>query len=372
MRSALTVIEVGPATVRGGRPVDDETAREAIEFIDEELMLVDDRPLAVEEVWEGLLRTATGGRAAALVVPTGWGGRRVDVVADAARHVCGDIAVFTRSEVLGVSAASVVEIDCDVVIVTSGGVTAVPRSGGGTVDAVVRRIGGRGPVVVDAPTGVADAVPQATAIVTALRTAGVQASIAGPHAVRHGVPVPRPAPRRTPRRIAVAAGAVCAVATAGAAGVAGRPEPPVAEPSAVFVEGRLGVALPVTWTVRKITAGSGSARLQVVSPVGDSVALHVTQSPLPRPQSTGQIATTLRAALAAESAEVFTDFLAEDERAGRQVVTYREHRAGAVIEWIVFADELLRIAVGCQSPPDRTDLVRTACDAAVRSAHAVF
>ncbi|MBO0678851.1 type VII secretion-associated protein [Mycolicibacterium sp. S2-37] len=349
-------------------------AREAVELVDEELMLVDDRPMAMSEVWEGLLRAAAGDGSAAVVVPSGWSARRVDFVSATIRTVCADAAVLTRSEVLGASVASVVEIDSDVIVVVSDGVTAVPRSGCGVVDTVARHVGGRGPVVVDAPAGVTDAAPLATAIVTALRATGAEASIAGPHSVRLGVSALRPVAgvRRTPRRLAVLTGAVCAVATAGAAAVTGRPDQAVPEPTALLVEGRVGIAIPASWTVRRITGGPGSARLQVLSSTDDAVALHVTQSPLPQPQSAEQIAATLRAALDAEPPEVFTDFRADDERAGRWAVTYREQRADAVIEWIVFTDDRLRIAVGCQSPPDRMDVVRTACDAAVRSAHAVY
>ena len=69
---------------------------------------------------------------------------------------------------------------------------------------------------------------------------------------------------------------------------------------------------------------------------------------------------------------MFTDFHARDERGGRAVVTYRERRARHQTDWVVLVDDTLRIGIGCQSTPGRTDAIRSVCDAAVHSAHAVF
>jgi type VII secretion-associated protein (TIGR03931 family) len=132
------------------------------------------------------------------------------------------------------------------------------------------------------------------------------------------------------------------------------------------------VVLPASWSVRRVTDGPGSRRLQAAAPAGESVALHVTQSVLPHQQSFEQIAATLSTALATESAEVFTGFRPDDRRAGRQVATYHERRPDTDIAWFVTVDGVVRIAIGCQTPLGREDLIAEACDAAVRSAHAVF
>jgi type VII secretion-associated protein (TIGR03931 family) len=147
---------------------------------------------------------------------------------------------------------------------------------------------------------------------------------------------------------------------------------PATEPMAMLVEGRVGVVIPAAWTVRRITDGPGSDRLQAVAPGDEAVALHVTQSALPQEQSLEQIATTLDAALAAQSEDVFTLFRPDDRRAGRRVASYRERRTSGEIAWFVVGDRSVRIAIGCQSPFGRAHLIAAACDAAVRSAHAVF
>ncbi|WP_422749369.1 type VII secretion-associated protein [Mycobacterium sp. WMMD1722] len=373
MRSAVTVVEVGPATIRGGRAVDEDLASAAVEFVDDEVMLVGDAATPLSEVWHGLLSRATGGGPATIVVPSGWGPRRIDVISHAAHRACTEATFCTRAEMLGASGGAVVEIAADVVVVVSDRVTAVPRSSNAVAAEVLRRVGRRAPVLVDAPAGVAGAEPLATSIAGALGAAGVDASVAEPDAVRRRLPTPDPVGpvRRRPRRIALAAGALGATLAAGVAVVAGRPEPPPGAATVLLAEGRLGVAIPVAWPVRRIVQGPGSARLQADSPDGDGLALHITQSPLPHRQTREQIAETLRAALGAESADIFGDFRADDERAGRWAVTYRERRDDVDIEWFVFADDLLRIGVGCQSPRDGADLVRGVCDAAVGSAHAL-
>jgi type VII secretion-associated protein (TIGR03931 family) len=51
-------------------------------------------------------------------------------------------------------------------------------------------------------------------------------------------------------------------------------------------------------------------------------------------------------------------------------VTYREVRADRHVAWTVLVDGDVRIAIGCQSPPGREELVQDACEQAIRSAHA--
>jgi type VII secretion-associated protein (TIGR03931 family) len=124
--------------------------------------------------------------------------------------------------------------------------------------------------------------------------------------------------------------------------------------------------------VQRVTSGPGSARVQVVAPDDDDIAVHVTQSPLPQRQSLAQAAESLRAALSQEKRGVFADFDPSGRRADRAVITYREIRADRHVEWFVMVDGSLRIAIGCQSAPGREEAVRDACDRAIGSAHAVF
>lgn len=361
-----------------------------MESIDDPLMLVDDRAVPVRRVVAALLRSAVGnsdaagdgvgdaaGDAALTVVhPTWWSARRIDLVLDAANDVFGSVTAVTRAQMLGDGFAAVVEIAVGHVAVVAAGVRTMVRSADADVcAAVVREIRGSGPVLVDAPLGVGgDAL--ASSIVTALGDRGVIATRAGGRSLRPAAPDATPAPvspRRSRRRAAPALAGVL-LSTVGIAAAAlthdGRPAP--AEPTALLVEGRVGVVVPALWTVARVTEGGGSARVQITSPADSAVALHVTQSVLPRPQSLEQVAGTLRTALELQDSGIFTDFRAVDERGGRTVATYRERRANHETDWAVLADDTLRIAIGCQSPPGRADAVRAACEAAVRSAHAVF
>jgi type VII secretion-associated protein (TIGR03931 family) len=141
---------------------------------------------------------------------------------------------------------------------------------------------------------------------------------------------------------------------------------------ALLVEGRVAVKVPVQWPVQRITTGPGSARVQVISPSDSDIAVHITQSPMPSSQTLAMVADTLRAALAHEPAGVFVDFNADDHRADKPAVTYRENRAHHEVAWTVLIDDKTRIAIGCQSGPDREQLVRDVCEQAIQSAHAVF
>lgn len=380
MRSTVIVVEAGPAVVRGVQEC--ELGREAIQFIDDELMLVDDRAVAVTDVWDDVLRTAVGDAAQPVVVvhPTGWSRRRVDVVRAAAGRVCPEAVTLSRADVLRATATTVVEIADDLVVIAADAVAAVPRRTDSVVERIVRQIDGGGPVAVDAPEGVTGARSLARAIVAALRDENVSASLVGAHRLREAVRARPPVDDSAstwrhnmfrPRHVAVLAGAALTAVTVGAA-VAVRDLPPPAEPMAMLVEGHVGVVVPAGWTVRRITDGPGSHRLRAVAPGDDAVAVHVTQSALPQRQSLEQIATTLRTALAAQSDAAFTEFRPDDRRAGRPVASYRERRSSGEIAWFVTVDGFLRIAIGCQSPIGRTSLVDAACDAAVRSAHAVF
>lgn len=142
-------------------------------------------------------------------------------------------------------------------------------------------------------------------------------------------------------------------------------------PMTLLVEGRIAVLVPALWPPQRITTGPGSARLQLDSPVDQHVALHLTQSPVPPRYSQQQLADTLAAALRDQPDGVFTELEPADHRAGRAAVTYREVRAAHHIDWTVLLDRDVRIAVGCQYPPERPNLLDWVCERAIRSARTI-
>jgi type VII secretion-associated protein (TIGR03931 family) len=111
----------------------------------------------------------------------------------------------------------------------------------------------------------------------------------------------------------------------------------------------------------------------VVSPTAPQLVLHVTQAPAAGDSLTA-IAEPLQRALQRADAEmpgVFVDFNPAGISAGRPAVTYREVRDGRHVDWTIVVDRGLRIGIGCQSEPAGEATLRRACEAAVRSAHAV-
>jgi type VII secretion-associated protein (TIGR03931 family) len=140
----------------------------------------------------------------------------------------------------------------------------------------------------------------------------------------------------------------------------------------LLVEGRVGVMVPAQWVVERVTAGPGSARVQVVSPTDTDAAVHITQSPLAPHSSHEAEVESLRSMLSQQPNGVFVDFNPSDRRADQAVATYREVRTDHHVAWAVLIDKSMRIAIGCQSAPGHEAAVRDACDKAIRSAHAVF
>ncbi len=138
----------------------------------------------------------------------------------------------------------------------------------------------------------------------------------------------------------------------------------------LLVEGRVALKVPALWTVRRITSGPGSARVQVMAP-DDSTGVLVTQSQVREGETLTATSATLRSALDDELAGVFSQFDPDDRRAGRPAATYRELRDGRQIDWAVFVDDTVRIAIGCQSAPGIEQAVRDVCEEAIRSAHAL-
>lgn len=381
------VLEVGPVTVRGPGDVPADLAVIAVAGIDDEITLVEDEPVAVSELWAEVLdAAAAGARALTLVCPTWWSAVRCDRVRAAARGA--DVVVMDRAEALTASLAgvpwAVVEIADELVMVSGAHAAGVAMVRDVQMDedpdALVRNVfavaGPSAEVVVDAPGDVPGALALGNAVVTALHRRGVAAAVADPQRWREplGAPAARDDERiaervrhggRATRTTICAAAAL--VAVLGGITVAAREAPADEQAMTVLVEGRVGLQIPAGWTVRRITAGPGSARVEVVSPFDPLAVIHLTQSGL----GSGTVSDTVDRALREQPAGVFVDFDPSAVVADRPVVGYREVRPGREVHWAVFSDAAVRIAIGCQSAPEGGEAVRPACEAAIRSAHAI-
>lgn len=378
------VIEVGPVTVRGPGPVAADLAAVAVAGIDDEIALIEDEPVAVSDLWVEVLGAAGAGAGTlTLVCPTWWTADRCDRVRDAAMG--SEVVVMQRVQALSASLPAgppvVVEIADEVVMVSgvhAGGIALARHAlDDPDAEAVVRAVlaitGRSAEVVVDAPVEVSGAVTLGNEVVAALRRRDLVAIVADARTWRNTLVAPdTEADEQLGRRSRTGKFAMCAAAALAAVlgGIAFAAHgPPTDQPSmTVLVEGRVGVQIPAGWTVRRITEGPGSARVEVVSPSDPELMIHLTQSGV----GDGSVADTLQAALREQPAGVFVDFDPSAVVAARQVVSYREVRAGREIRWAVFVDGVVRIAVGCQSAPGHGEAVRWACEAATRSAHAVF
>ncbi|MGV0782057.1 type VII secretion-associated protein [Mycolicibacterium sp. XJ775] len=378
------VIEVGPVTVRGPGPVAADLAAVAVAGIDDEIALIEDEPVAVSDLWVEVLGAAGAGAGMlTLVCPTWWTADRCDRVRDGAMG--SEVVVMQRVQALSASLSAgssvVVEIADEVVMVSgvhaSGIALARHALDDPDAEAVVRAVlaiaGRSAEVVVDAPVEVSGAVTLGNEVVEGLRRRDLVASVADARTWRNTLVAPdTEVDEQLGRRSRTGKFAMCAAAALAAVlgGIAFAAHgPPTDHPSmTVLVEGRVGVQIPAGWTVRRITEGPGSARVEVVSPSDPELMIHLTQSGV----GDGSVADTLQAALREQPAGVFVDFDPSAVVAARQVVSYREVRAGREIRWAVFVDGVVRIAVGCQSAPGHGEAVRWACEAATRSAHAVF
>jgi type VII secretion-associated protein (TIGR03931 family) len=363
------VVEVGPATVRGVCYPRAQCVSAGIEAIDDDLVLIDEHPVDVVEVWRTIMRDAVGGSVdrVVLVFPTWWHSVRVERVRAAAETVASDVCVMRRAQVLPDDRTVLVEAAPEFVVVSApSGVVAVVND----VERLAAAIPPGARVVVDLSE-------DQHAIADRLRRNGVDVTIAAADWIADALAEDfgqeqADQPKRRRGVTAVVAGTLL-TAAALCGGYVARPDAPApAVPTTLLVEGRLGVMVPARWPVKRITSGPGSARLQLVSPEDRNLALHITQSPLAPRQSHQQVEDALRSALSEAPDGVFADFEPAGDRAGRAVLTYREIRADRHIEWFVVIDESLRIAIGCQSAPGRAAAVREACDEAIRSAHAVF
>ncbi len=385
----------------GDTVVDLEAERAAFESIDDHVALVHLRPVAVASIWEDVLESIDCGTAEHVIVvhPSWWSPARVGVVSAAARTLVGASELRPRSWLLAHASLSkseratlVVEIAEHFVVLT-GTTTAAEtrrRDQVEVAEAVARSVltppsDTTETVVIDAPLTVPGAATLAASIAERLRDAcGMNVILAddtrmtrlagaltsedqqrldtdpGAHAGAH-----------RSRRVLTMLVLVIAFITSVVA-LQRHTEPPTHEdlPTTLVMEGHLAVEVPTGWTMRRIVAGPGSARLQITSPTDPEVALHVTQSRVAL-SSLDATAEFLKSAVDAAPAGVFVDFNPSDRSAGHPAVTYREVRAAHDIRWTVWVDKAVRISVGCQSRSGRDDMVRPECDVAVRSARAV-
>ncbi len=415
------IIEAGPGTIRRlccgtTVPADTETSERhaaALNAIDDHLALVDGCPVTVASLWHDALRSLDCGspdttEGMVVVHPSWWPASRVDVVTAAANGVVATprSRLLTAASTASPERTVVVEIAERLVSIAGDSkrerLVAVPRRAGlrsvaEEVAAAAARMG-RGStsvVLIDAPSAVARASALATMIVAAVRDAdnGQTAVViddarlprlAQSVRMREDEPSQYSQPAAHPggfgsrgrkRSGVVAAGFVLAVAAPAVVAVdrTGAPAT-VAAPTTFLVEGRVALAAPANWPVQRVTAGPGSARLQITSPSDPEVALHVTQAPVP--DTTHEALETFKAAAArlkraidAEPAGVFIDFNPSAISVGRSAVTYREIRAGHQVRWTVLLDGAVQISIGCQSRPGGEDAFREVCEQAVRSAH---
>lgn len=342
------VIEAGPGAIRRlccGADVVADTAvsAAALAAIDDQVALLDERPVAVDSLWFDALRSvAVDHRDGPVVVhPSWWSAARVEVVTAAARTLTRDVVVHPRSWLLrqassGVSAATVVvEIAERLVLVAGAEVAAVARrtdaeSVAGQVGSVIARMtrGITAVVLIDVPSTVAGAAALAAAIAGAVRGTGSSvveidgvrlarlARAALPPSDEPADPAARPATRsRVPTLARVAAAGVALALLAPAAVVRHGATTLQRPPTTLLVEGRVALTIPADWSTQRVVSGPGSARVQVTSPADPEVALHVTQSPVPGETLPGT-AQRLKRAIDASPAGVFVDFNPSDIRAG--------------------------------------------------------
>ncbi|MGO4442469.1 type VII secretion-associated protein [Mycobacterium sp. 2YAF39] len=390
------VIEVGPATIRGANEVRPEWVSTALDCIDDEIALLDDRPVSVRDLWDDVMNVVIGGSVdvAVVICPAWWWSARIDRAREAAQIAATEVVVLERTAMLreGISVeTTIVEITADVAVVSVLGTIAavVPLQAEAVTDAgaVTAAVGVPSAVLLDAPATVPGAEFLASKIADRMRAIGVRVMIADDNwvlraaAAKRSAAVPgtdavtrASAVFRARKTLAALAGILTVVVLCGGLAAArdSRPDPSVGDmPMTLLIEGRTAVMVPAAWTAERITSGPGSARVQVVSPANGDVALHITQSVASQPSSLAATADSLVSALAETADGVFVEFNPSDRRVGRDAVTYREVRPERHVAWTVIVDGAVRIAVGCQSMPGREQLVREACDRAIRSAHAV-
>ncbi|MGB5149884.1 MAG: type VII secretion-associated protein [Mycobacterium sp.] len=369
------VLIIGPGSVHGPCTVSDEKICAAIDAIDDDYTLLDERPVGVDALWASIITEAAGDSAQGLtlVVPGWWSDARVGRIRRAADEQRGEQVVVRRHDAYRTQPGCILEIAPDFVLcrIAGGPVSVTPRLGdvAEVAEVAAHSVTVGGPVLIDAPVGVAGAADLAAAVAGHLGGCGRDVRIVDDPTLAAEVAAQQESAVSPRRRGAVWALPMGALLTVGVVLGAGRTVvPPGGSPTTLITEGRVTVRIPADWQVQRITSGAGSARIQAFPQGGEIPAILLTQSPAaPDPATT---ATVLKAALEIQDPGVFTDFREDDDRAGRTVLSYNEIRDGRTISWAVFVDGRTRIAIGCQQPRPGAETIRAHCDEAIRSAYA--
>ncbi|CAN1563134.1 Type VII secretion system Rv3446c [Mycobacteriaceae bacterium] len=379
--TAVTVVEVGPAGVQvlrgrsAARP-DEAMVSAVLDGIDDDVALFDERPVAVAALMRAMMSSILGDSRDPVVIvhPSWWSRARIDLVVRSSVTTRKVVAV-SRSEVARAAGlvGPVIEIAEEFVAVAGPGLRVFGRGNIESVAAVAAESDQCGDVLLDAPAGIAGSAQIAERLRVALAARGRSARDVDVAAIAGAVPARRRI-RGLVAAFLVASGVLVALVLSegrelvGAAVATLRPDGGAPAPAAVnLVEGRIVVEVPSHWNIERVRSGSGSRRVQVDSPTDADVALHITAAYAPG-STLAQAAEVLGDAVAAATPGVFVGFRPAVEVAGRPAVTYREVRAGRVVDWSVVLSGSTRIGIGCQSAPGEEDVVRGPCEQAVRSA----
>ena len=369
------VLEFGPGVIRrrdGGPAAPGPMSAAALGGIDDPLVLLDERPVAVDDLLRSVIARVVGNRCARIVLvhPSSWPTRRVARVIRAAEPSAGHVAALSRAD-LAAPGSVVIEIDELLVAVRIGdAVRALDRRDTGTppaiADIVAQGMPAGAQIILDVPPGLPGAEATAADIRAALARHGLvveygDAGDAGPGRLRS-----KPRIRLQPRLIGIALLCILGVVVGGTQPLRHPPVAPVL--TAAVVEGRVAVLVPEGWTVERLVRGPGSRRVRVSSPVDSDDALHITQSYVPD-TTLADAGVVLGRVVAAQPAGVFADFRVDARAAGRPAITYREARPPRLIRWTVLLDGSTRISIGCQSRAGAEAGIGTACEQAIRSAH---
>jgi len=391
--TATTVVEVGPASVRvlggpsAGEP-DEAMVSAVLDGIDDAVALFDERPVVVAELMRAVMSSILVAAPGPVVIvhPSWWSRARIDLVVQSS-GAARKVVALSRSEVVRAAghAGTLIEIAGEFVAVAGPGLRVFGRGNIESIAAAAAEVGRSGDVLLDAPAAIPGSAQTAEQLRVALAARGRSARDVDVAALADAAP--------SRRRVGGPVAALLAASLVLAALVlpdgrelvlpdgrelvlpdgrervaTPRPEVGAPDPAAVsLVEGRIVVAVPLHWHVERVRSGSGSRRVQVGSPVDPDIALHITASYAPD-STLEQAAEVLGDAVADQTPGVFVGFRPAVEVAGRPAVTYREVRAGRVVDWSVVLSGSTRIGIGCQSAPDRTEVVRAVCEQAIRTA----
>ena len=391
--TAVTVVEVGPASVRvlggpsAGEP-DEAMVSAVLDGIDDAVALFDERPVVVAELMRAVMSSILVASPGPVVIvhPSWWSRARIDLVVQSS-GAARKVVALSRSEVVRAAGhgGTLIEIAGEFVAVAGPGLRVFGRGNIESIAAAVAEVGRSGDVLLDAPAAIPGSAQTAEQLRVALAARGRSARDVDVAALADAAP--------SRRRVGGPVAALVAASLVLAAPVlpdgrelvlpdgrelglpdgrervaTPRPEVGAPDPAAVsLVEGRIVVAVPLHWHVERVRSGSGSRRVQVGSPVDPDIALHITASYAPD-STLAQAAEVLGDAVADQTPGVFVGFRPAVEVAGRPAVTYREVRVGRVVDWSVVLSGSTRIGIGCQSAPDRTEVVRAVCEQAIRTA----